>query len=202
MKSFSAILSFSMLASTFALPILRRQSACFITGNAVLPTDVVVDTSVTCTGSTGPVGVPDVEKGGVKFVRILLPLPASDVSFTKDTSISAVAFALKNFATPANAADADLTFFQNVDAVYGATNAALRSIGSSPSAQPLAALKGPAFFLGFQIARINNDNGVQGIEHKLGKVLKNCLGCDTATKQAVIDLAASSGIDVSGFSAA
>jgi len=179
--------------STVAGPVLKRAGACFIVGNATLPSDVVVDTAVTCDASAAQpfAGVPEVALNGVTY---------SSIDFQQDQSVSPVGFALQKFATPDDPTTADLATFTTNNALYGAVNAGLRSLGSDAPTGALAKLKGPGFFLGFQLARINQDNGVEGISHKLSKVLKNCAGCSDADRQAVNALAQSSGVNTTGLS--
>ncbi|CAH7671437.1 hypothetical protein PPACK8108_LOCUS6210 [Phakopsora pachyrhizi] len=160
----------------------RQSKACFIVGNAVLPKDVVVNDKLTCDFKTQPFpGIPDVSSGNIKY---------SQVDFQSDSSISSVGFGLKNFQT--DGSQADLTRFKQLDDVYGATNAALRSTGGDQKQNGLAKLKGTAFFIGFQLARINKDQ--PGLERLLGKVLKNCVSCSDADRKQVQDLAAASGV--------
>jgi len=186
----AAVLAVSAVSS----PVTRQaKTACFITGTATLPSDVSVDTSVQCDTSATETfkGVPEVTRNGQSF---------SDISFTKDTSVSSVGFALKTFPTPDDPTTGNVTDFENAQALYGATNAGLRSLGADAPSGALNELKGVNFFLDFQITRIKQDNGTEGTAHKLDKVLKNCAGCSAGDRQAVIALAASSGIDVTGKS--
>ncbi|KAI8461070.1 hypothetical protein BY996DRAFT_6408943 [Phakopsora pachyrhizi] len=149
----------------------RQSKACFIVGNAVLPKDVVVNDKLTCDFKTQPFpGIPDVSSGNIKY---------SQVDFQSDSSISSVGFGLKNFQT--DGSQADLTRFKQLDDVYGATNAALRSTGGDQKQNGLAKLKG-----------INKDQ--PGLERLLGKVLKNCVSCSDADRKQVQDLAAASGV--------
>jgi len=183
------LLSLTLLANLVAadlrIVVIKRARACFITGPSILPSDVVVDLSVTCTKNPQVFkGVPDVAKKGLTF---------SNITFTKAPEVSSVQFALNTFVTPKNPTKANLAVFQINSALYDATNAGMRS-QMIVDAAGLAKLKGVAFFLEFQIARITKNNGVEGILHKGQKVLKNCVNCSPATMNAVISLAKASGI--------
>ncbi|GLB42766.1 hypothetical protein LshimejAT787_1202150 [Lyophyllum shimeji] len=129
-----------------------------------------LEQAVTCNNAVQVAsGVPDVTSGGISF---------SSIDFQKSTS-SPLGFALKTFATPADPATADLTKLQNQLNVYLAVEAGVRSQPNSSSL--LANLKGPKFFLQFQIARVNQGKGValsaaDSVEHQLGKVTKNAVG--------------------------
>ncbi|KAK7439808.1 hypothetical protein VKT23_017384 [Stygiomarasmius scandens] len=170
----------ALLSSVFAAPApVRRQNPCFVTGPVALPAEVSsgltsLTPAITCDNSVQVApGVPDVSSGGVKF---------SQIDFQKSSS-SPIGFALQTFKTPADPADADLELLQNQLNTYLAVEAGVRS--QSNSGALLNQLKGPKFFLQFQIARVNEARGVQvgvadTVEHQLGKVIKNAGGASQA----------------------
>lgn len=100
-----------------------------------------------------------------------------------------MAFALDQFATTSPLASNDLQQFQNKLNTYLATEAGLRSVGGS------LAIKVPKFFLQFQMARIQQAQGVVSdvpgmtVDHQLEKVLKNAAGEDQALLDEVNNLA-------------
>jgi hypothetical protein len=138
---------------------------------------------VTCSTSRTVLGgqVPDITSGNITYSNI-------DFSASSD---SPVGFAVKTFATANPLSSTDATKFQQMGAVYTATEVALRSIGDSAT---LGKLKGPKFFLAFQNSRIATANGNaptdpgQTVDHLLGKVLKNAPGASQADKDAVTAL--------------
>ncbi|THU96266.1 hypothetical protein K435DRAFT_722963 [Dendrothele bispora CBS 962.96] len=170
----------ALLSSVLAAPApIRRQNPCFVTGSVALPAEVssglsALTSAVTCDSSVQVApGVPDVSSGGIKF---------SSIDFQK-SSASPLGFALQTFTTPADPANADLETLQNQLNTYLAFEAGVRSQPNSSAL--LSKLKGPKFFLQFQIARVNQANGVQlgaadTVEHQLGKVVKNAVGASQA----------------------
>ncbi|KAF5356530.1 hypothetical protein D9758_008268 [Tetrapyrgos nigripes] len=179
----------ALVSSVFAAPLRRANpAACFITGPVALPAEVA-DTvpalipAITCDNAAQVApGVPDVTSGGISF---------SDIDFQK-SNLSPVGFALQTFKTPADPAGADLQTLQNQLNTYLAVEAGVRS--QPDSSALLSKLKGPKFFLQFQIARVNQANGVQlgvadTVEHQLEKVLKNAVGASQAEKDQVSALA-------------
>ncbi|CAH7669018.1 expressed protein [Phakopsora pachyrhizi] len=99
----------------------------------------------------------------------------TEVDFQKDTTVSPIRFAIKSFTIKGN--NSDLKVFTRLQAVYNAMNAAIRSVGSSHDIT-LKLLKGPDFFIAMLLAIVKKDlNGPEGAQHKLGKVLKNCVRC-------------------------
>ncbi|KAI9172419.1 hypothetical protein HJFPF1_01921 [Paramyrothecium foliicola] len=153
-----------------------RQNACFLVGSETLPEEIVsiserLAGTVTCdTGRTTIEGVPDVTAGGVSF---------SSINFAASGQ-SPLAFALDEFATTEPLADNDLALFQSRLDTYLATEAGVRSVGGG------LAVKLPKFFLQFQVARIQQAQGIVSdvpgltVEHQLGKVVKNAGGEDAA----------------------
>lgn len=112
----------------------------------------------------------------------------SSINFA-ESGQSPLEFALSQFATTEPLADNDLQLFQDEANTYLATEAGLRSVGGS------LAIKVPKFFLQFQIARIQQAQGVQSdvpgltVEHQLEKVLKNAAGEDQGLLDEVSNLA-------------
>ncbi|KAF8910279.1 hypothetical protein CPB85DRAFT_1562212 [Mucidula mucida] len=173
---FVAILSIS---GVLAAPLKRQANPCFITGNTALPAEVADQlaglSAVTCDTSVEVVpGVPDVTSGGISF---------SDIDF-QQSKLSPVGFALQEFATPTDPATADLDTLQNQLNVYLAVEAGIRSQSGASSAI-LAKVKGPKFFIQFQMARAKTALGqklgvADTVEHQLGKVTKNAVGATKA----------------------
>ncbi|KAI8722003.1 hypothetical protein NCS52_00343100 [Fusarium sp. LHS14.1] len=176
-----------LLAGTaFAAPqFAKRQNACFLIGSQALPEETSelaasLAGTVTCdTSQTTIDGVPDVSSGGVTF---------SSINFATSGQ-TPLAFALDKFATTEPLANNDLLVFQNELNVYLATEAGIRSVGGN------LAVKVPKFFIQFQMARIQQAQGVVSdvpgmtVEHQLGKVLKNAAGEDQALLDQVNNLA-------------
>ncbi|KAH8831652.1 hypothetical protein DL96DRAFT_1588553 [Flagelloscypha sp. PMI_526] len=172
-RSLTLLLSVSFVV---AAPI-RRQTPCFVTGSVTLPAEVqdsvdALAPVITCGTTDVFTGVPDVTSGGASF---------SDIDF-RNSDKSPVGFALETFATPEDPASADLATLQDQLNTYLAVEAGLRSVGNSAD---VGKLKGPKFFLQFQIARVNTANGVQlgvadTVEHQLEKVTKNAVGASAA----------------------
>ncbi|EEB93896.1 hypothetical protein MPER_07388 [Moniliophthora perniciosa FA553] len=164
----------SLISSVLAAPVARQAQPCFVTGSVALPAEVADGlaalSSVTCDTSKESVpGVPDVTSGGISY---------SSIDFQK-SNLSPVGFALQTFKTPADPADADLDLLQNQLNTYLAVEAGLRS--QPNSSRLLSQLKGPKFFLQFQIARARTALGenlgvADTVEHQLGKVVKNAAG--------------------------
>ncbi|EEU47282.1 uncharacterized protein NECHADRAFT_91726 [Fusarium vanettenii 77-13-4] len=173
--------SSQLLAPQFA----KRQNACFLIGSEALPEETSelaasLAGTVTCdTSQTTIDGVPDVSSGGVTF---------SSINFATSGQ-TPLAFALDQFATTEPLANNDLLVFQNELNVYLATEAGIRSVGGN------LAVKVPKFFIQFQMARIQQAQGVVSdvpgmtVEHQLGKVLKNAAGEDQALLDQVNNLA-------------
>ncbi|KAM0439985.1 hypothetical protein ACHAPT_001085 [Fusarium lateritium] len=165
----------------------KRQNACFVIGSQALPEEISslatsLAGTVTCdTSQTTVEGVPDVSSGGVTF---------SSINFAASDQ-TPLAFALDRFATTTPLADNDLQLFQNELNVYLATEAGIRSVGGD------LGIKVPKFFLQFQMARIQQAQGIVSdvpgmtVEHQLGKVLKNAAGEDQALLDEVNNLAVS-----------
>ncbi|KAH7271166.1 hypothetical protein B0J15DRAFT_205071 [Fusarium solani] len=163
----------------------KRQNACFIVGSQALPEETSglaasLASTVTCdTSQTTIDGVPDVSSGGVTF---------SSINFATSGQ-TPLAFSLDRFATTTPLANNDLQLFQNELNVYLATEAGIRSVGGN------LAVKVPKFFLQFQMARIQQAQGIVSdvpgmtVEHQLGKVLKNAAGEDQALLDQVNNLA-------------
>ncbi|KIK58303.1 hypothetical protein GYMLUDRAFT_75054 [Collybiopsis luxurians FD-317 M1] len=177
MYSVSVLLATAALFSSgFSAPVIKRANPCFVTGSVALPAEVsdglaaLEAAPVTCNNAVQVApGVPDVTSGGIVY---------SSIDFQK-SSLSPVGFALQTFTTPADPADADLTTLQNQLNDYLALEAGVRSQPNSSAL--LAKLKGPKFFLQFQIGRVNTANGVQldvadTVDHQLTKVLNNAVG--------------------------
>ncbi|KAF7306780.1 hypothetical protein MIND_00469700 [Mycena indigotica] len=168
------ILSLVATALSAPLSLLRRANPCFVTGSVALPAEVANSLqglkAVTCNAKrqVAP-GVPDVTSGGIAF---------SSIDFQK-SSLSPLGFALATFKTPTDPAKADLKTLQNQLNAYLAVEAGVRSQPNSSAL--LARLKGPKFFIQFQIARVQTAKGValgvaDTVEHQLGKVTKNAVG--------------------------
>ncbi|KAJ4313712.1 hypothetical protein N0V84_009273 [Fusarium piperis] len=175
-----------LASSVLAAPqFAKRQNACFLIGSQALPEETSslaasLAGTVTCdTSQTTINGVPDVSSGGVTF---------SSINFATSGQ-TPLAFALDRFATTTPLANNDLLKFQNELNVYLATEAGVRSVGGS------LAIKVPKFFIQFQMARIQQAQGVVSnvpgmtVEHQLGKVLKNAAGEDKALLDEVNNLA-------------
>jgi len=171
----------------FSAP-LKRANPCFITGSVALPAEITdsltgLAQAVTCnTAVEVAPGVPDISSGGIAY---------STIDFQK-SALSPVGFALQKFATPADPATADLGLLQNQLNDYLALEAGVRSQPNSSAL--LAKLKGPKFFLQFQIARVKTALGqtlgvADTVEHQLGKVTKNAVGASAAETAAVTALA-------------
>ncbi|KAI8462117.1 hypothetical protein BY996DRAFT_9614 [Phakopsora pachyrhizi] len=153
--------------------------ACFLVGNTPLPK--IVENEIDKRKQPFE-GIPDV---------IFEDLRYSEVDFQKGRGVSSVRFALDNFKV--SGTGEDLARFKKLHAVYGAMNAALRSKGGSNQTS-LKALKGADFFIEFQLRILEGDiNGRQGAQHKLQKVLKNCLGCTKEDRQDVLAIAKKNG---------
>ncbi|KDR71430.1 hypothetical protein GALMADRAFT_253743 [Galerina marginata CBS 339.88] len=183
-----SILIASFAAVGLAAPLVTRANPCFVTGKAALPAEVAdglstLAKSITCNNKVQvTTGVPDVTSGGISF---------SSIDFQKSKS-SPLGFALATFKTPADPKAADLNLLQNQLNVYLAVESGVRSQTSGSSI--LNKLKGPKFFLQFQIARANQALGKKvsaagTVEHQLGKVLKNVPGATAAEKAQVQALA-------------
>jgi hypothetical protein len=164
--------------------IAKRQSACFVIGDTVLPQEVAdsvtsIQSSITCAGGATLSGVPDVVSGGISF---------SSVNFAT-SDLSPLAFALNKFATATPLANTDLAKFEDELNVYLATEAGIRSVGGG------LAIKVPKFFLEFQVSRIQTAQGnpptsaALDVDHLRDKVLKNAAGEDKALLDQVTALA-------------
>ncbi|KAJ3968935.1 hypothetical protein EV361DRAFT_382697 [Lentinula raphanica] len=195
---FQLLAALSMLPSGLSAPLIRRANPCFVTGTVALPAEVseglpaLEAAPVTCNTAVklfknypfhdrvahemqvevAP-GVPDISSGGIDY---------STIDFQK-SSLSPLGFALQTFTTPEDPADADLTTLQNQLNDYLALEAGVRS--QPDSSALLSKLKGPKFFLQFQIARVNTANGVQldaanTVSHQLTKVTANAVGATSA----------------------
>ncbi|KAG5653887.1 hypothetical protein H0H81_009710 [Sphagnurus paluster] len=181
MKFSTSFVVMSLATLGLAAPLnVPRANPCFQTGNVALPAEIqngvaALAKAVTCNAAkqVRP-NVPDVTSGGITF---------SSIDFANSPGDSPVGFALKNFAIPADPKQADKAKLQNQLNTYLAVETGLRS-NPNPGAL-LNKLKGPKFFLQFQIARINQATGVAvkaggTVEHQLGKVLKNAPGAKAA----------------------
>ncbi|KAJ3994458.1 hypothetical protein F5050DRAFT_1904090 [Lentinula boryana] len=184
----------SLLISAFSMPLIKRANPCFVTGSVALPAEVsdvlpaLEAAPVTCnTAVEVAPGVPDISSGGIDY---------STIDFQK-SSLSPLGFALlcqnfsQLFATPEDPAGADLTTLQNQLNDYLALEAGVRS--QPDSSALLGRLKGPKFFLQFQIARVNTANGVQldaadTVAHQLTKVTANAVGATSAELEQVTTL--------------
>ncbi|KAF5387556.1 hypothetical protein D9757_006577 [Collybiopsis confluens] len=159
----------ALFSSAFSAPVLKRANPCFVTGSVTLPAEVsdglaaLEAAPVTCNAAAQVApGVPDVTSGGITY---------STIDFQK-SALSPVGFSLR-------VSNGDLTTLQNQLNDYLALEAGVRSQPNSSAL--LAKLKGPKFFLQFQIARVNTANGVQldaadTVDHQLTKVLANAVG--------------------------
>ncbi|KAJ7576010.1 hypothetical protein C8J56DRAFT_407091 [Mycena floridula] len=176
----------SFFAVAMAAPV-RRANPCFVTGSVALPAEVADGlaglSAVTCDAKVEVApGVPDITSGGVAY---------STIDFQK-SKLSPVGFALQTFATPTDSATADLDLLQNQLNDYLALEAGVRSQPNSSAL--LAKLKGPKFFLQFQISRVKTALGqtlsvADTVDHQLGKVTKNAVGASAAEIAAVNALA-------------
>ncbi|KAF7320118.1 hypothetical protein MKEN_00796200 [Mycena kentingensis (nom. inval.)] len=173
------LLSVAATALSAPLSLFRRANPCFVTGTIALPAEVAsslaaLEPVITCnTAVQVASGVPDVTSGGISF---------SSIDFQK-SSLSPVGFALQTFTTPTDPATADLATLENQLNTYLAVEAGVRSQPNSSAF--LARVKGPKFFLQFQIARVKTAQGValgvaDTVEHQLGKVTKNAVGASAA----------------------
>ncbi|KAJ7492770.1 hypothetical protein FB451DRAFT_1219523 [Mycena latifolia] len=182
------LVSFAATALSAPLSFFKRASPCFVTGSVALPAEVAAglpafENAITCNAKiqVAP-GVPDITSGGIAY---------STIDFQK-SSASPLGFALATFKTPTDPATADLTTLQNQLNDYLALEAGVRSQPGSSAL--LAKLKGPKFFLQFQIARVQTANGValgvaDTVEHQLGKVTKNAVGASASEIAQVTALA-------------
>ncbi|KAF7310780.1 hypothetical protein HMN09_00621000 [Mycena chlorophos] len=180
------ILSLAATALSAPLSFFRRANPCFVTGSVALPAEVAEGlpaleaAPVTCNSNiqVAP-GVPDIYSGGIEY---------STIDFQK-SSLSPVGFALATFKTPSNPETADLDTLQNQLNDYLALEAGVRSQPGSSAL--LDELKGPKFFLQFQIARVQTAQGVtlddaDTVSHQLEKVLANAVGA-TASEIAQVN---------------
>nr|GAT47825.1 predicted protein [Mycena chlorophos] len=191
------ILSLAATALSAPLSFFRRANPCFVTGSVALPAEVAEGlpaleaAPVTCNSNiqVAP-GVPDISSGGIEY---------STIDFQK-SSLSAT------FKTPSNPETADLDTLQNQLNDYLALEAGVRVSSLSPittefklgalqsqsgSSALLDELKGPKFFLQFQIARVQTAQGVtlddaDTVSHQLEKVLANAVGA-TASEIAQVN---------------
>ncbi|KAJ7654977.1 hypothetical protein DFH06DRAFT_1201219 [Mycena polygramma] len=176
-----SLLLVSFVATAFAvpLPFSKRANPCFVTGSVALPAEVAsglpaLEQAVTCNAKIQvATGVPDIISGGIAY---------SSIDFQK-SSASPLGFALATFQTPTDPATADLATLQNQLNDYLALEAGVRSQPGSSAL--LAKLKGPKFFLQFQIARVQTAQGValgvaDTVDHQLGKVTKNAVGASAS----------------------
>ncbi|KAJ6604503.1 hypothetical protein DFH09DRAFT_1300717 [Mycena vulgaris] len=187
---FRSLLLVSFAATVLSAPLSfwKRANPCFVTGSVALPAEVSsglapLVSAVTCNAKiqVAP-GVPDLISGGITY---------SSIDFQK-SSASPVGFALATFKTPADPATADLATLQTQLNLYLALEAGVRSQPGSSAL--LAKLKGPKFFLQFQIARVQTAKGVtlgvaDTVEHQLGKVTKNAVGASASEIAQVTALA-------------
>ncbi|KZV88430.1 hypothetical protein EXIGLDRAFT_772710 [Exidia glandulosa HHB12029] len=188
-KSSVIVCALALVSGVLSAPVSlsKRQNPCFVTGSVALPAEVADSlaglSGVTCNPSVEVIpGVPDVTSNGVSF---------SSIDFQK-SKLSPVGFALESFKTPCDPAKADLDLLQNQLNVYLAVEAGVRSQPNTSAV--LAKLKGPKFFLQFQIARARTALGEQlgvadTVEHQLGKVTKNAVGASADEIAQVEDLA-------------
>ena len=188
-NALTAFALFGSLAS--AMPAVnmapRQAKACFVIGNEQLPaeTSTVVSQiqgSVTCDNNVKTIdNVPDVTSGGQTF---------SKINFA-NSGKSPLAFALDLFTTADPLADSNLDAFKDALNVYLATEAALRSTGSSQ----VALIKAPKFFLEMQVSRIETARGQaptdpgQQVDHLKDKVGQNAGTADKAFLDQVNTLA-------------
>ncbi|KAJ7900187.1 hypothetical protein B0H14DRAFT_2672639 [Mycena olivaceomarginata] len=187
---FRSLLLVSFIATAIAIPLpsLLKRAPCFVTGSVALPAEVsagvpALEAAVTCNPKiqVAP-GVPDLISGGIAY---------STIDFQKSSS-SPLGFALATFKTPTDPATADLATLQNQLNDYLALEAGTRSQPNSSAL--LAKLKGPKFFLQFQIARVQTAQGVtlgvaDTVEHQLEKVTKNAVGASASEIAQVTALA-------------
>ncbi|KAJ3739637.1 hypothetical protein DFH05DRAFT_1546327 [Lentinula detonsa] len=178
----------SLLIYGFSMPLIKRANPCFVTGSVALPAEVsdglpaLEAAPVTCnTAVEVAPGVPDLSSGGIDY---------SSIDFQK-SSLSPLGFALQMFTTPEDPAGVDLTTLQNQLNNYLALEAGVRS--QPDSSALLGRLKGPKFFLQFQIARVNAANGLQldaadTVAHQLTKVTANAVGATSAELEQVTTL--------------
>jgi len=182
------LLSFAATALSAPLSLFKRANPCFVTGSVALPAEVsagipALEAAVTCNPKIQvATGVPDIISGGIAY---------STIDFQK-SSLSPVGFALATFKTPTDPATADLTTLQNQLNTYLALEAGVRSQPGSSAL--LAKLKGPKFFLQFQIARVQTANGVtlaaaDTVDHQLTKVTNNAVGASASEIAQVTALA-------------
>lgn len=170
-----------------------HRSACFITGKFAIPEDVVINPHVHCLGKQPGVydGVPEVyvDNSGFSVQRLTF----SRVRFqVEGLNLSPVGFAW-SFFTPETRDEQVTTRLESVLAVYLATNAGLRSLGPKMHSE-VAKIKGPCFYLEFQLAISQGKLDVAA--HKLRKVLKNCVECKHGEKEKVIQEAKNHGVAV------
>ncbi|TFK35839.1 hypothetical protein BDQ12DRAFT_725630 [Crucibulum laeve] len=177
---FQSLILLSLAAFGLAAPLnVKRANPCFVTGSVALPAEVAaglpaLQKVITCNAAVQVApGVPDITSGGISY---------SSIDFQKSTK-SPVGFALSKFTTPADPAQGDLTSLQNQLNVYLALEAGVRSQPNSSAL--LSKLKGPKFFLQFQIARVKTAQGAKlsvadTVEHQLGKVTKNAVGASAS----------------------
>ncbi|KAJ7630785.1 hypothetical protein FB45DRAFT_1027968 [Roridomyces roridus] len=171
----------SLVATAYSipLPLLGRATPCFATGSVALPAEVAagipaLESAVTCNAKIQvATGVPDIISGGIAF---------STIDFQTSSS-SPLGFALSTFATPTDPATADLATLQNQLNDYLAFEAGVRTQPNSSAL--LSKLKGPKFFLQFQIARVQTANCVSlgvadTVAHQLEKVTKNAVGASAS----------------------
>ncbi|KAJ7706336.1 hypothetical protein B0H17DRAFT_1156649 [Mycena rosella] len=179
--------SFAATALSAPLSFLKRANPCFVTGSVALPAEVSSGlgalSAVTCNAKlqVAP-GVPDIVSGGIAY---------STIDFQK-SSASPLGFALATFKTPTDPATADLATLQNQLNDYLALEAGVRSQPGTSAL--LAKLKGPKFFLQFQIARVQTANGVtldvaDTVDHQLTKVTNNAVGASASEIAQVTALA-------------
>ncbi|KAL7409491.1 hypothetical protein BDY24DRAFT_366900 [Mrakia frigida] len=176
---FIGLLALPSLLSAAPIPIATlkgrdfqpRATACFITGSVALPAEVessvapLLAAPVTCRSGFAFSTIPDVVSGGISY---------SSIDF-QGSSSSPLGFALGEFT------NLDQTVLQNQLNVYLAVEAGTRSLGGTAASAFLGKLKSPKFFLQFQIARVNEANGVAvgaagTVAHQLQKVQKNSAG--------------------------
>ncbi|KAJ7071178.1 hypothetical protein C8F01DRAFT_1109441 [Mycena amicta] len=156
------ILSLAATALSAPLSLLRRANPCFVTGSVALPAEVAdglpaLEQAVTCNAKVQVAsGVPDVISGGIAY---------SSIDFQKSS-----------LSRPRTRPPLISPTLQNQLNDYLALEAGVRS--QPNSSVLLAKLKGPKFFLQFQIARAL---GVADtVSHQLGKVTKNAVGASAA----------------------
>ncbi|WAQ82585.1 hypothetical protein PtA15_2A902 [Puccinia triticina] len=161
-----------------------QEKPCFMGGPFNVPKDVVINLRVICLDGPQPFqDVPNVFFERWKY---------SDYDFQKFPNLSPVAFALKYFTPPDRSAQST-NVLEGLMAIYGATNAGLRSWGAQKS-NDVKKIKGPSFYLAFQHAISVND--LKRAAHQLGKVLKNCVGCKKEEREQVIKIATDNHVEV------